>query len=149
MCKPARPSQQQLSVCDAFAGNCRRRHIALSFSEWLYVVMCVCLSVSRSLNPFNREWTYFNETHHNCLYCLVNMTFSRSPVKGQIRQRQAMKSCELDRFGTAKEISTKTYTNTSCSQATNWLRLQGHGFKGQGHRQYFSQMHFSGESTPS
>jgi len=31
----------------------------------------------------------------------------------------AWKSCELDEFGTADEISTKTYTNTSYSQATN------------------------------
>jgi len=48
MCKIARPSQQQMSVCYAFAGDCRRRHIALSFSEWLCVVMCVCLSVCES-----------------------------------------------------------------------------------------------------
>ena len=32
-----------------------------------YVHLYVSLSVSLSLNLYNREWTYFNETRHNSL----------------------------------------------------------------------------------
>jgi len=32
-----------------------------------YVRLYVCLSVSPSLNLYNWEWMYFNETHHNSL----------------------------------------------------------------------------------
>ena len=142
MGKTARPSQQQLSVCYAFAGDCAPKTYSTEFFRVVirgYVRLCICLFLSPSLNLYNRESTYFNETHHNSLLPGLHDIF---------RQRRPRKFCELDRFGTAEEISTKTYTNTSCSPATNWLRLQGHGFKGQGHRQHFSKMHFSGESTP-
>ena len=84
--------------------------------------MSVPLSVSLSLNLYNREWTYFNETHHNSLLSGPHDIF-KVTVKGQVRQWRPWKSCELDRFGTAEEISINTYTNTSYSQATNWLRL--------------------------
>ena len=129
MCKIARPSQQQQSFCYAFAGDCSPKAYSTEFFRVVirgYVRLCVCLSVSLSLNLYNREGTYFNE-FIIIPYYLVHMTFARSRVKGQAteaRQRRPRKSCELDRFRTAEEISTKTFTNTSFTQATNWLRLQ-------------------------
>ena len=82
-CKIARPSQQQQSFFMRSPAISRRRHIALSFSSgytWLHLY--VSLSVSLSLNLYNREWTYFNETHHNSLlpgpHDIIKVTGQRS-----------------------------------------------------------------------
>ena len=126
MCKTAWPSQQQLSFCYAFAGDCPPKAYSTEFYRAtakhthgiaIDIDIDVCLSVSPSLNLYNRKWTILTKLII-IAYSLVHMIFSRSPVKGQVRQRRPWKSREIDRFGTAKETCIKTHTNTSCSQAT-------------------------------
>ena len=130
MCKIARPSQQQQSFCYAFAGDCSPKAYSTEFFRVVirgYVRLCVCLSVSLSLNLYNREGTYFNE-FIIIPYYLVHMTFARSRVKGQAteaRQRRPRKSCELDRFRTAEEISTKTFMQSGDKLITftrSWIQ---------------------------
>ena len=52
MCKTARrPSQQQLSFCYAFAGDCPPKAYSIEFFRVVirgYVRLCVCLSVCES-----------------------------------------------------------------------------------------------------
>ena len=64
-CKIARPSQQRAE----FLLRVRRRFPAEFFRVIIggYVRLYVSLSMSLSLNLYNREWTYFNETHHSLL----------------------------------------------------------------------------------
>jgi len=106
MCKTARPSQQQLSFCYGFTGDCPPKAYSTEFFRVVirgYVRLCVCLSVSPSLNLYNREWTYFNETHHNSLLTGPHDIFKVNAVKGRRQRRpgnlvNSMDSEPLKRF---------------------------------------------------
>ena len=64
------------------------------------------------------------------------MTFSRSRGSKVKVGSDGHENRERDSSWT-----TKTYTNTSCTQTTKWLALQGHGAKGQGHRNVLRRRH--------
>ena len=58
-----------ISATAEFLLRVRRRFPAEFFRLIIrgYVRLYVYMSVSPSLNLYKREWTYFNETHHNSL----------------------------------------------------------------------------------
>jgi len=122
------------------------RYIPVTSSGWCYirgyvqfVHLPVCLSVCQSVRPFIKpllspqcmDIGRMLQGPHDIDDILKVIG---SKVKGSNGHGNLVNSMQLLN-GRREWIWTKTYTHTYYSRETNWLRVQGHGSRDQGHRQ--------------